>query len=97
MEYPFKILVKQDKHVILRLCEFSAYNCNTSGDISRDHNTKISNISEDIVCEIRHLCYYFTTFQLENPSSYLYLLFFFPMKLSQKSSQVVNKCDCCNE
>lgn len=67
MEHPFKILVKQDKHVILRKCQFSAYNCNTSGDISRDHNTKISNISEDIVCEIRHLCYYFMTFQLETP------------------------------
>ena len=67
MEYPFEILVKQDKHVILRLCEFSAYNCNTSGDISRDRHTKISNISEDTVCEITHLCYYFKTFQLETP------------------------------
>ena len=67
MEYPFEILVKQDKHVILRLYEFSAYNCNTSGDISRDRHTKISNISEDTVCEITHLCYYFKTFQLETP------------------------------
>ena len=46
MKYPLKILVKQDKHIILRLCELSANNCNTSGDIWRDNNTKISNISD---------------------------------------------------
>ena len=51
MENPFKILVKQEKHVILRLYEFSAYNCNTRGDISRDLNTEISNISEDTVSD----------------------------------------------
>ena len=63
--------------------------------IYRGTITKMSKYGSGVWNQAFVLLFY--NFPAGNPSLYLYLLFFFPMRLSQRSSQVLNKYDCWNE